>query len=120
MNDTRLQSNAATQYEPGEIDRILRKADENPPVHPHLIEHLREVFKVTTMNVVPAGLTMAEAAIAHNSVQVGQQALIDYLATLVNSGQGVPEEENRDDELPRTEAESAGSDPRRPGTRERG
>lgn len=110
-------------YQPGEMDRILREPSDTPPVHPHLIEHLRETFKVTTMNVVPSRLSYAEAVMAHNSVQIGQQALIDYLATLVNTGQGLTSEdleEKKQDELSRTEAEGTGSDPRRPGTRERG
>lgn len=107
-----------TPYEPGEIDAILRKADDNPPVHPHLIEHLREKFavKLPTWQVCNG-----EMALSHLAGQQGEQRVIDYLATLVNTGQGLTsEEENTTHELPRTEAESAGTDPRRPGTRERG
>lgn len=106
-----------TPYEPGEIDAILRKADDNPPVHPHLIEHLREKF-VFNLPVYPMG--PAETALDWVANRQGEQRVIDYLATLVNTGQGVPQEENTKHELSRTEAESAGSDPRRPGTRERG
>lgn len=109
MNDTR--------YEPGEIDAILRKADDNPPVHPHLIEHLREKFAIKLPTYL---MGTGDCALQWVSRGQGQQEVIDYLATLVNPGQGVPEEENQRDELPRTEAESAGSDPRRPRTRERG
>lgn len=100
-------------------DRLLQEPNEAPPVHPHLIEHLRKKFPVTLYPADPRGGNYAEEQLCFHERQWGVAQVIDYLETLANSGQDETPKENPD-ELHRSEAESAGSDPRRPRTRERG
>lgn len=89
------------------IDSVLSKSNENPPVHPHLIEHLREKF---SRPAPYAGVSMEEA-FRYQVMQAGHEAVIDYLESLVKQG-------DTPDEFEQTEG--AGPDPRRPGSRARG
>lgn len=91
-----------------QIDRVLKKSNENPPVHPHLIEHLREKF---SLSLPKNGQPTGESSLAWLSRASGQSEVIDYLETLINQG-------DNPDEPFSTESESP--DPRRPGTRARG
>lgn len=101
-------------YSAGEIDRILRKADEAPPVHPHLIEHLREKFPRPN-----SGSLDPHEVFADNWWQRGAEQVINYLSTLVKTGDEPSQKQETSYELSRAEAEDHGPDPRRPGTRDR-
>ena len=81
----------------------------NPPVHPLLVEHLRERFPNVSAAYDDPNKTFASAW-----YKAGQEALIAYLETLINN----PPTEGASDEPEQTESTS--TDPRRPGTRSRG
>jgi hypothetical protein len=107
-----MATDETVSYEAGEIDRVLRQADEHPPVHPHLIEHLREKFAIFIPGCDPRNPGgMAEQALLETGYMLGRQAVIDYLSTLVNTAQGSLHQENLADEFPRPKAESPGTDP---------
>lgn len=89
------------------FDKILGTPDDNPPVHPHLVEHLREKFS----RPAPSPFMSAETCHAQNHQQFGMEAVIDYLETLITKG------DTPDEPFP---TEGASTDPRRPGTRSRG
>lgn len=101
------------RYNLGEIDAILRKADEVPPVHPFLIEHLRENF--------PRPIVQSwdpNEVFANNWFQAGAEAVLDYLDGLVHKGEDTPstiqrEKEQTKDVFYSPKAEGESPDPRR-------
>lgn len=94
-----------------DIESVLAKSNENPPAHPHLVEHLREKFTL----YLPADPNFsAEASHAFVHTRQGEQNVIDYIESLVHAHQqeGTPAHEPKS-------PEGQGTDSRRPGTRSR-
>lgn len=87
-----------------------------PPVHPSLVDHLRKVFTPTR---APAKMS-AEDSVFYVAAWQGEQAVIDYLSTLLPGPvREANEKENERNELLQAEDEHPGPDPRRPSSRSR-
>lgn len=87
-----------------------------PPVHPHLVDHLRAAF---LQSVPPSphplpGMTYSESNVFEAGRETGLHIVIDYLATLTPQYEAPETPTN----VP-SEAQGASPDSRRPGARER-
>lgn len=88
-------------------------AESLPSVSPHLVDHLIQLFgpKPFTLDQVPEGASISDAATWFGGVQEGKGAILVYLTQLAQN-KGVNANEL-------TETESASTDPRRPGSSRR-
>lgn len=91
-----------------------RLGAEVPPVHPYLVAYLKGKFPISLFDGDPRDPLYPQLQAAFHERAVGAQQVIAYLEELSNRPVNVQEIEH---ELSRSEAESAGPDPRRPGPR---